>query len=337
MILKQQPEDFIVNEILDLSYDEKGKYSYYQLTKKNLNTIEAIELVAKIFNVEIKYINFAGTKDKQAVTKQFISIAHGPAKDITQEIPQNNSFLHLSYLGRGIERLNIGSLTGNAFAITVREAEKEPTEIQWIVNYFDDQRFGAAQKNHLIGKLLLKQKFKEACELIGLVAEKNNYVQALQSMHKKKLQLFIHAYQGWLFNRTISEYVQQKYKTKTKVPTIKFINYNLGELAIVLNKIVLDKKIIELNVPIIGFGFDIESVQDTILKEIIEKIMYDEEITQRDFVIRSLQGMSSEGGERTLFANVQDLEIQKIDAKTYKITFNLQKGSYATIAVKSMF
>ena len=312
MIIKQHPEDFIVNEILKLEFDETGDYSYYKLIKKNLNTIEAVDIAANILKKDIKHINFAGTKDKQAVTTQYISIFKGPHKNIEKEFSDKNASLQLNYLGKGKERLNLGSLEGNSFIIIVRDAEKKPEKISFIVNYFDDQRFGRNKNNHIIGKLLLKNKFKEACEIIGLAVEKNNFVRAMQQMHKKKLQMYIHAYQSYLFNETCKMYVQQKYKTKKM-------------------------KIKKIKIPIIGFGFDGQTIDDKELKKILSKIMEDEEITPRDFVIRPLQGMSAEGNERYLFAAVRNLEIQEIDKKTYKISFFLQKGSYATIAVKSMF
>ncbi|MBI5392337.1 tRNA pseudouridine(13) synthase TruD [Candidatus Woesearchaeota archaeon] len=323
MILKQNPEDFLVDEILTLAFDENGNYSYYKLTKKNLNTIEAVEIIAHAFRKEIKYINFAGTKDKHAVTMQYLSIFKGPNKDIEKEFAEKNAFLQLQYLGKGKERLNLGTLDGNSFTIIARDAHKKPEKISRTINFFDNQRFGRNENNHIIGKLLMKQKFKEACEMIGLTAENNNFVKALQQLHKKKLQMYIHAYQSYLFNLTCTQYIEEKYN-------LKQTDYNLKDLE-------RDNRINKIKIPIIGFGFDCEAIEDKSLKNILLRMMENEKITPRDFVIRSLQGMSAEGNERDLFVAVQNLKIEEIDKKTYKISFFLQKGSYATIAVKSMF
>jgi tRNA pseudouridine13 synthase len=323
MILKQHPEDFIVNEIIELKFEEKGNYSYYKLTKKNLNTIDAVEIVSNIFNKNIKHINFAGTKDKAAVTTQYISIFKGAPKNFEMMFKEKNALIKLAYLGQGKERLNLGALNGNSFAIIVRDAHKKPENICRIVNLFDSQRFGKNCNNHIIGKLLLKNKFKDACEMIGLNAENNNFIKALRQLHKKKLQMYIHAYQSFLFNRTCTLYIEEKYK-------LKDADYNLKDLD-------KDMKVKQIKIPIIGFGFDCESIEDKSLKKVLSRIMNEEDINPRDFVIRSLQGMSAEGNERDLFANVENLEIHEIDKKTYKLSFFLQKGSYATIAVKTMF
>ena len=329
MILKQHPEDFIVNEILQLYFDDAGEYTYYQLTKKNLTTIEAIGKIADIFNIKISYINFAGTKDKAAVTSQHISVYKGSSKDLIKEFPQANAFLHLSFLGKGKERLNLGSLEGNSFSIIVREALDNPSKIDFIVNYFDDQRFGNNKNNHVVGKLLIKAKFDEACKIIGLPVEGRNYVKALQTLHKKTLQMYIHAYQSFLFNEICKTYVEKKYKKK-----LKPIEHNLGTLYNVNEK---PEKIKNIEIPLIGFGFDFDTIKDKQLKQIIEQILKQENIYPRDFIIRSLQGFSSEGGTRNLFAKVSNLDILQMDEKTYKITFSLPKASYGTVVIKSMF
>ena len=81
-------------------------------------------------------------------------------------------------------------LEGNDFEIII-ETDHELRLIKKTINYFDDQRFGMNKNNHIIGKLLVQKKFKEACELMMLRVEGNNYVNALKSLHKKILQLYV--------------------------------------------------------------------------------------------------------------------------------------------------
>ena len=40
---------------------------------------------------------------------------------------------------------------------------------------------------------------------------------------------------------------------------------------------------------------------------------------------------------RKAFISVEQLSIEKIDETTYRISFSLQKGSYATNVIKEMF
>ena len=110
--IKQQPEDFIVEEVLTLSIQEKGEYSYYRLKKTNLEQNKALDIIAKVFNINRKYINIAGMKDKAAITTQTISIRNGPKKNIKKDD------LELTFLGHGDERISLGQLEKNKFIIT---------------------------------------------------------------------------------------------------------------------------------------------------------------------------------------------------------------------------
>lgn len=161
MLLKSKPEDFIVEEVNNIQFNENGKYSFYKLKKINIETYAAVQQVADCFKINPKYINFAGLKDKKAITTQYISISHGPKKDVKNHwsktidmmprsnLTENHWFLNttlihptafqkdggfgclkrdnieLTYLGTGYERLQLGMLVGNKFTITVREITPE--------------------------------------------------------------------------------------------------------------------------------------------------------------------------------------------------------------------
>lgn len=345
---KQKPEDFIVKEIIGLNIVSDPTahcdYSYYLLTKTNYNTIDAVIIIAQKWELKPKYINFAGTKDRNAVTEQVISIWRGPKKNLYMDN------ITLKYLGQGNERINLGSLKANSFELFV-ESDKEPKNIHKIINYFDDQRFGINKNNHVVGKLLLKKNFKEACELIGLKAESNNYVGALKTLHKKTLMLFVHAYQSYLWNEIVRGFVKQNFSYYE-------IEYSLGKLY--MPSVVDD--IPQQKIPLIGFG-TMEEELDGKIKDIIINIMKNEEITFADFIIREFPELSSEGGERNLLTEINELKIENLNEEKvneekgffrsifknflkkkdeikiikYKLTFSLDKGSYGTIVVKSLF
>jgi len=198
--IKQSPEDFQVTELMELNYSDAGQYSYYLLWKRNYNTVDAINHVAKVWHIRPKFINFAGAKDRVAVTEQYISISHGPKKDLEQQD------LSVEYLGQGTERISLGMLAGNHFKIRV-QSDQSPKPISMMRNLFDSQRFGAQNNNHIIGKRIIKQEFAHALELIDdasakqhLMNSPNDYVGALKKIPKKILQLYIHAYQSYLWN-----------------------------------------------------------------------------------------------------------------------------------------
>lgn len=307
--IKQIPDDFVVKELSELKFKEKGSYSYYLLKKIEYTTVAACNLVAEKLRIKPKYINFAGTKDKKAVTEQFISIQNGPKKDLKLKD------IELKFLGKGDERLNLGKLQGNAFEITVRNLDKvNVSRIEKIPNYFDEQRFGKNKNNHIIGKHIIKKQFKEACEQIPelgdyLEEKPNDYVGALRSLDKQVLRMYVHAYQSWLWNKTAEQLIKEEKKNNIKLP-------------------------------ILGFETELEGNLLKIIKPILEA----EKLSLRDFIIRQIPELSNGGTERDLFAEVKNLKINKPEAdelnngkKKVKISFELQKGSYATIVIKELF
>ncbi len=350
MRLKTTPQDFIVEEVNTLQFDKEGKYSYYKLKKTNLETQSAIQKIADIWKLNEKYINTAGTKDKVAVTTQFISISQGPEKDI------NTENLELKYLGKGRERLNLGSLEGNKFLITVREITKEEkvnfeentksnaknnsekADVQFI-NYYGDQRFGIEKNNHIIGKLLIKKQFKETANLLiarnhypytkakeYLETHQNDYIGALRILPKKLLLMFVHAYQSWFWNETAKIYLEKKIKT------LKTVEYSAGTVYFPKQK--ENFTLENLGIPIIGF--DIEENNEDV-EEIIRNMMKKENITERDFLIKQMPEITAAGGRRDILTDCRNLKKKEIDKETIELSFTLGKGSYATMVVKQLF
>ena len=45
IILKENPEDFIVEEVIDLDLNSKGKYLIVKITKTNLNTLDGAKAI----------------------------------------------------------------------------------------------------------------------------------------------------------------------------------------------------------------------------------------------------------------------------------------------------
>ena len=316
---KEKPEDFIVKEVIDKSViSDKGKYSYYLLKKRDMNTLDALEIIARMFKIRQKFINFAGTKDKNAVTEQYISISNGPKRDLKKER------FELSYLGRAKERIELGGLLGNEFEIIVH-SDRQPRQMSKIVNYYDNQRFGNEKQNHIIGKLLVKREFAKVCDLLGIEAVNNDYVGGIRTINKSLLRLYVHAYQSFLWNEAVDCYVRKVCKK------VAYLDYSLGKLAVPLNFADIGQR----KIPFIGFGLDENSCESVVLA-ILDRLVAEEGITARDFIFRELPELSAEGGERDLLCDV-DVCVTKLGSEKYRLKFFLNKGSYATIAIKSLF
>ena len=338
--IKQIPEDFIVKEITDTELKDSGSYTYFILKKKNYTTERAVSAIAHYLKTDRKNIGYAGSKDKNALTEQFISIKGQIKKENI-----NLKDIELIYKGKCDERISLGDLKGNEFIITVRnlnEKEIKLTSIQ-IPNYFDEQRF--SKNNYIIGKSILKKDFKKAVNLIldNYSKEKNNFekdvkeyisrlpndfIGAIKKVPKKIRMMYVHAFQSLIFNKTISELIMPKtndYK-KTK--------YSQGFF------IFPDKDLNNTKIPIVGFGTEFK---DNKLNEISLKLLKEEGITLRDFIVRGMPELASEGDERDMLVKAEkfDLKFEKDELNKNKkkciVSFTLPKGSYATIVIKKIF
>ncbi len=219
--IKQIPEDFVVKEVNNIKLKENGNYSYFILKKKNYTTEKAVSTIAHYLEINRKNIGYAGSKDKNAITEQMISI-QGFNK--TKGIKLKD--IELIYKGKGDERISLGDLNGNEFIITVRNLNKENIKINSktisIPNYFDEQRF--SKNNYLVGKSILKKDFKKAVDLIlkdssektsgfeedvnkHISRSPNDFIGAIKKIPKKIRMMYVHAFQSLIFNKTVSELI----------------------------------------------------------------------------------------------------------------------------------
>ena len=307
--IKQIPEDFFVRELIKIDIKKQGKYKCYLLKKKNFTTLKAIEIICRKFNLNLKDIGYCGNKDKNALTEQFISAR------TNKNIEINNEGLKLEFLGHLDNKISLGNNLGNYFEIIVRNLDKKYNKMNNIVNYFDDQRF--SRDNVLIGKLLLKRKFKEVSKILK--------VKSINEINKKILRFYIHSFQSYLFNLAVSNYIS-KYKNSEK------LKYSLGELFF-LNKYE------KIKFPLASFDAKF-SKKDRIYLKLLKK----EDVKLDDFIIRQFPYLIEETVYRDVFVKIKDFKIlnyekDELNPRKFKekISFFLPKGSYATMVIKQMF
>ena len=315
--LKARVEDFIVEEIPDVTILEEGKFTVFELEKKDMNTLDAIHYIAQRLKVDPKVITFAGSKDKKAITTQLCSIQGNYQKWIGAiESPH----LKTTFKGFSQDPVHLGDLKGNRFKLVIRNVEHRPKPMMVFVNFYGEQRFGS--HNAEIGKHLVRKDFEHAMLLLArthmplreslndyLVHHQRDYVGALRRIPLRLLKLFVHGYQSKLWNQVAQAMVAKK--------------------AVVSN----------IQVPLIGFGLAPKSKY----RPYIDPILAEEEIKPEDFIIKQLPELSAEGGYRRIFADVKNLEIGECEPDDIypgkfkiKVSFTLSPGCYATVFVHQL-
>jgi len=160
IIIKYQPEDFVVRERATISLLDRGPYAVYLMTKRGRNTLDALREAAKFWGIPYSNCAYGGKKDRWGVTTQWVTIKGGEPKEL--ELKD----LTFNFKGYTDRQMGPDLIEGNSFKLCVRKLS--PTEAKaaveqaqnvarnGFINYFDDQRFGGydATQGFLAEKLL---------------------------------------------------------------------------------------------------------------------------------------------------------------------------------------
>lgn len=323
----------MVREINHTELRKKGRYTYFWLRKRDFTTEHAIQIISEKTHIQRRFFGYAGSKDRNAVTEQLCSVSGRIRASMMKD-------MEIRIAGYGDKPISLGTHLGNQFIITVRNIEDMPKQEVQFINYFDEQRFGTNADNHVVGRLIVKRRFREAVEklmerekeLTGDHLQKapNDFVGCLRRIPKKILTMYIHAYQGYLFNGTAAEIVRKRCRQ------YKCVAYSLGEFLFPSGS-----KIPGCKIPVIGFSTEAGNNKTG---KIIRSIMEREDLNEKDFIIREIPELSSDGGQRSLLINVDDIKFHPLEndelnpgMKKLRMEFSLLPGSYATVVIKALF
>ena len=144
----QNIDDFVVEE-LPIKFAGRGNFIIAKIKKRHLGTWDLIESLGKGLQIYENEIGYAGLKDKNATTTQYISIPKKYSKDLKNFRHNKIEILETTLHG---SKLNIGDLKGNSFEINLHEVKQEDVgKIEKLLkqisligmpNYFGFQRFG---------------------------------------------------------------------------------------------------------------------------------------------------------------------------------------------------
>ena len=129
--IKQQPEDFRVTEQLGFPLTDEGEHLYLFVQKQGLTTHQLIESISRVAGIQPRHIGYAGLKDKQAVTRQWLSL-HLPGVRHAPDIPDTESYQVLQAQWHD-RKLRVGAHRCNLFDIVVRDVSGDMSSLQTTV------------------------------------------------------------------------------------------------------------------------------------------------------------------------------------------------------------
>jgi tRNA pseudouridine13 synthase len=185
------PEHFLVEEVPAYAPAGEGTHTFLWIEKRGLTTFDAIARIARTFDVAARDIGYAGMKDKQATTRQWLSV---PGLDPERALGLSDPDVKVLEAARHANKLRLGHLRGNRFEVvlagTATDAEIAELRARFdaagaagVPNRYGEQRFGADAANATRGLGLLRGEHRER--------------------DKRKRKLMLSALQSAVFNRAL--------------------------------------------------------------------------------------------------------------------------------------
>lgn len=196
-VLKAKPEDFVVDEIIDIEFAGQGEHVWLNIEKQSLNTVDLVRALSDFAGIKQKDVGYSGMKDKHAVTRQWFSLCKTgiPELDFSSfELP-NARLLSVEQHDR---KLRLATHRYNQFEIVISDLDLSEADLHrrieciqqnGVPNYFGPQRFGN-------GMLNLKRSL--------------DYFSSGESIRDKRLRgLLYSSMRSWLFNCMLHNRVEQ--------------------------------------------------------------------------------------------------------------------------------
>jgi len=192
---KQTIERFFVEEIPLYSFTGTGNFLILKIKKTDMSTWKLITVLAKATDLQERDIGYAGLKDKNATTIQYISLP----KNREKELNKNLTTEKIEILERTYNKapIKIGHLKGNRFSIILHHINDKDAKFfnttakmmqsKGIPNYYGYQRFGEDSRSYLQGKEI---------------------AHSGKRLKGSKEKLLVSAYQSHLYNKWLGQRVK---------------------------------------------------------------------------------------------------------------------------------
>ncbi|MGY5151939.1 MAG: tRNA pseudouridine(13) synthase TruD [Candidatus Nitrosopumilus sp. bin_6a] len=363
--IRVAPEDFQVSELLSEkiknSINDQNGYAVYKLKKKKIDTNHALSGIFRQKGIRLKSL---GLKDASAITEQFVC-SSTKGKTIDGFSSDKYSLEKLGYVKKPLSKKD---MIGNHFKLKISDCQnglESFTEYDKVLNFYGYQRFGSKRPvTHLIGKAILQMDFEKAIDLIlsftssydsaenneirEKLSDKANYeryfdqvpiqmdierivlkemidhgdsIRAIRSIPVSLRRFYIQAYQSFIFNQSLSAaFLDGENLFEAQSGDVCFDHNGI------IGKYVkgLDQN---LALPFVGYSY----YKKTRFDFQISKILEQEEISPKDFFIKEMQEVSSEGGFRQSAIHCTDYSSHE-----NLVEFSLSRGSFATILLREI-
>jgi tRNA pseudouridine13 synthase len=322
--IRLTPEDFIVIEDLGYAFSGEGEHVILTIEKRELNTLDVVQTIAKHANVKRMAIGFAGLKDRVAVTTQSFSV-HLPGKPDFNWAGIESDSLRIISKTKHHKKIRRGTLRGNAFSLILRDidAAKESIEqrlsqIQQhgVPNYFGAQRFGRFSSNLTKADAWFKGEGRRP--------------------KQEQAKMMISAVRGYLFNQVLAARVEQGSWDAPLVGDVALLANSRAQFHVEANDDELPSRMtlddVRLSGPMPGDESRAKWPEGEAL--VLEQDALDDELAR--FWVEQLRQRRIERDRRALRVMPENLSYEWLEDGCLKLNFTLVSGAFATSVLREI-
>jgi len=313
-----QPEDFIVNEQMDIALSGVGEHLWLQVRKTGANTDWVAGQLARCAQVPTSEVGYAGLKDRHAVTTQWFSIQlPGKADPDFADLPAE---IEILYQQRHDKKLRRGALLSNQFILTLRHCSGDFVAAQAICaqisqrglpNYYGAQRFG-----HNMGNLTKAQHWFEG---------------SFTPKQRNQRSLYLSAARSWIFNHVLSARVQQNtWDQRLEGDVFMFEGGSAWFNDDASPELVARLANLEIHPTGVLWGRGMLATQAAM------QALEAEQAAQFPIFCAGLEKQGLKQERRALRIKVTDLEFKPLTDDSVRLSFSLPPGAYATTLLEQL-
>lgn len=335
--------DFVVSEIPLYEFSGNGEHLVLCVRKKELTTWKMLEILSQHSDIKTREFGYAGLKDKDGMTTQFISVNKKFEPNLENFSHPNIKIISKTYHDN---KIKIGHLKQNRFFIRLKKVNPtnaskitqslERVKTQGFANYFGYQRFGSDGTNFNDGLAILKGEKKIKNKKI-----KDFLISAFQSelfnswlVSRIKLSKFADEFTSKEFAQIYNISQSEAKSIQNQPHFFKLLNgdvahhYPYGKAFLCESLEAEAQRFYEKQIVPTGFLIGSKAIKTENFAKNIEDEIYKDALMYQD---------KMNGSRRFAWSFAEDVEYEYIPQNAhFEMHFSLQKGSYATVVLEEI-
>ncbi len=322
--IKASPATFVVEEIPAYEPCGEGDHIFLWIEKVDLSAEQLQMHLSRALGIDRRDIGMAGLKDRQAITRQWVSVPRGCEAKLAEV---EGDHVRVLDSARHRNKLKTGHLRGNRFVITVEGVEAGDLEraaqirdrllALGVANYYGPQRFGRDEETLRLGLALLRGETNE---------------RSIPFSRRKFLtRLAISAVQSWLFNQVLSERLRDELLHSVLAGDVLQVCAS-GGLFVCDEPMVDQARCDQREVVITGPMFGVKMKQplhEPLLRE--RRVLETSGISGENWQSWSRH---APGARRAMVIHLTELSLMQRASESIELSFALPSGAYATSVLR---